>query len=72
MGFGFDGVLSSRRADLVGILNGIDVDRWNPAADPFVPARFSATDLRGKREAKQLLLEAMQASGRRVRRSRAR
>ena len=59
MGFGFDGVLSSRRADLVGILNGIDVDRWNPAADPFVPARFSATDLRGKREAKQLLLEAM-------------
>jgi starch synthase len=59
MGFGFDGVLTRRRADLVGILNGIDVERWNPAADPFVPARFSVTDLRGKREAKQLLLETM-------------
>ena len=59
LGFGFDGVLARRRADLVGILNGIDVDRWNPSADPFVPARFSATDLRGKRKAKELLFDAM-------------
>lgn len=58
LGFGFDGVLSRRRADLIGILNGIDTDRWNPAADPFVPARFTADDLSGKRQAKQLLLEA--------------
>jgi starch synthase len=59
LGFGFDGVLARRRADLVGILNGIDVERWNPAADPFVPARFSVDDMRGKREAKRLLLDAM-------------
>jgi starch synthase len=59
MGFGFDGVLARRRTDLVGILNGIDVERWNPAADPFVPARFTASDLGSKRTAKQLLLEAM-------------
>jgi starch synthase len=59
MGFGFDGVLGRRRADLVGILNGIDVERWNPAADSFVSARFSATDLQGKRTAKLLLLDAM-------------
>ena len=60
MGFGFEGLLARRRSDLVGILNGIDVDRWNPAADPFVPASFTAADLDGKRKAKQLLLEEMQ------------
>jgi starch synthase len=59
MGFGFEGVLSRRRADLTGILNGIDTDRWNPAADPFVTARFSADDVSGKAEAKAMLLETM-------------
>ena len=59
MGFGFEGVLSRRSADLTGILNGIDVERWNPAADSFVAARFTADNLSGKRKAKQLLLEAM-------------
>ena len=58
MGFGFEGVLSRRAADLVGILNGIDTERWNPAADQYVAARFSADDLTGKRRAKELLLEA--------------
>ena len=30
-GFGLDGLLHARLARLVGILNGIDTDRWNPA-----------------------------------------
>ena len=55
MGFGFDGILRRRADDLVGILNGIDTERWNPAADLFVPA-FTPADLSGKREAKRLLL----------------
>jgi starch synthase len=59
MGMGFDGVLRRRSADLSGILNGIDIERWNPAADPFVAATFTADDLSGKRTAKKLLLEAM-------------
>jgi starch synthase len=59
LGFGFEGVLARRSADLVGILNGIDTDRWTPAADPFVPASFSAGDLRGKRDAKRALLSAV-------------
>src|SRR5207249_5049205 len=33
-GAGFDGILRRRSADLVGILNGIDVDEWDPARDP--------------------------------------
>jgi starch synthase len=57
MGCGFEGILSRRSDDLVGILNGIDTDRWNPSADPLVAAKYSAADLSGKRAAKQQLLE---------------
>ena len=56
-GFGLDGALSRRSGSLSGILNGIDVERWNPASDPFVGSPFSAADLSGKAEAKQRLLE---------------
>lgn len=58
LGFGFDGVLRRRATDLVGILNGIDTERWSPSADPYVHARFSADDLSGKEEAKRELLDA--------------
>jgi starch synthase len=71
LGFGFDGVLARRAADLVGILNGIDTERWNPERDEFVPAKFSADDLSAKDGARRALLEAVslpidsQAVGRR-------
>jgi starch synthase len=58
LGFGMDGVLARRAADLTGILNGIDFTRWNPQADPYVRAPFSADDLSGKARAKSALLEA--------------
>jgi starch synthase len=48
-GFGLDGVLRSRGFDLFGILNGIDVEEWNPATDPWIAAHFDASDLSGKR-----------------------
>ncbi|QQA41879.1 glycogen synthase GlgA [Pelagovum pacificum] len=35
-GMGLDGVMRARRADLSGILNGIDEQTWNPATDPLV------------------------------------
>lgn len=35
-GMGMDGVLRHRRRDLVGIVNGIDTDVWNPATDPLI------------------------------------
>ncbi len=37
LGFGFDGILRSRRADLAGILNGIDTRDWDPAHDAYLP-----------------------------------
>jgi starch synthase len=56
--FGFEGVVAARRADLVGILNGVDTETWNPATDPFVPRPYGADDLSGKRDAKAALLRA--------------
>jgi starch synthase len=56
LGFGFDGILRGRASDLVGILNGIDTKYWDPAHDPFLPARYSAADLAGKRLDKAELL----------------
>lgn len=41
-GCGLNGVLSSRRDDLVGILNGVDTDVWNPAIDELIAAKYTA------------------------------
>jgi len=56
-GYGFEGVIHARRAALSGILNGIDTARWDPAADPHLPAPFTAADLSGKAAAKRRMLE---------------
>lgn len=56
-GFGFDGILRSRSSDVVGILNGIDYDRWDPARDAHLPEPYDAGNVAGKRAAKRALLE---------------
>ena len=56
-GYGFEGLLQSRSGDLVGILNGIDYDQWNPARDLYLPEPFDASRLDGKVAAKRTLLE---------------
>ena len=57
-GFGFDGIVRRRSADLVGILNGIDVDEWNPMSDAALPAPFGPNKLAGKRLAKKQVLQS--------------
>jgi len=54
-GCGLDGVLQFRAADLIGILNGIDAQAWNPETDAALPAKFSAADLSGKASCKAAL-----------------
>jgi starch synthase len=56
LGFGLDGVLRRRAADVIGILNGIDVSTWDPSHDPFLPRPFSFDDLSGKEAAKREVL----------------
>ncbi len=56
LGFGFDGILRARRDDLVGILNGIDTEHWDPEHDRFLPKPFSATRLAGKAASKAAVL----------------
>ena len=35
----------TRRDDLIGILNGIDTEVYNPADDEYIPHPYSADDL---------------------------
>jgi starch synthase len=42
---GLHEILNSRSADLLGILNGIDTDVWNPAGDKYIPYPFDADSL---------------------------
>jgi starch synthase len=56
-GEGLDGLLRHRADHLVGILNGIDDETWNPASDTHLLAPYSVTRLAGKRRNKAALQE---------------
>ena len=43
-GMGFDSALKERTDPLIGIVNGIDVEVWNPATDPHITANYSASN----------------------------
>jgi len=54
-GAGLDGVMRARADHVSGILNGIDNEVWNPAADAAIPARYSAEQPAGKAACKAAL-----------------
>lgn len=56
-GCGLDGVLKERKDDLHGIVNGVDYNEWDPAADKLIPANYSPDDLTGKAVCKKELLK---------------
>ena len=58
-GCGLESLLKSRSKDLKGILNGIDLEAWNPFSDPSLPKRFSADNQAGKTFVKTTLQEEM-------------
>ncbi|NIZ47014.1 glycogen synthase GlgA [Entomospira nematocerorum] len=59
-GEGQDWLLRSRSDQIIGILNGIDTDIWNPQTDIHIePYNYSATDRSNKIKIKALLQERM-------------
>ena len=56
-GFELDDVLRDRHDALVGIVNGIDTRRWNPATDQHLDATYDASTLERKQLARSALLD---------------
>ena len=54
-----DGLLRARREDLRGVLNGIDMEEYNPATDDRIAKHFTPEDLEGKAECKKALQEEL-------------
>ena len=55
LGFGMQGLLTTRRGDLTGILNGIDTDEWDPASDKYLAMTYSSGYMSGKAANKEAL-----------------
>lgn len=58
-GEGLDGLLRRRSCILRGILNGIDIELWNPKNDKLIHNRYSIQDLAGKARNKARLQEEL-------------
>jgi starch synthase len=54
-GHGLDGALRWLGDRLIGVLNGIDTEVWDPATDTGIAANYSAADPAGKRECRRAL-----------------
>lgn len=54
-GSGLYDFLRTRAGTISGILNGIDMDRWNPATDASLPARFRLENLENRHNNKAAL-----------------
>jgi starch synthase len=58
-GVGLQGILRQRSSTVVGILNGVDYNEWNPETDKHIKDHFSPTDLGPKQANKRALVEGM-------------
>lgn len=58
-GAGLEGIAKKRKADLTGILNGVDYSVWDPAVDDLIPVKYDVKGLDLKVENKKALLEKM-------------
>lgn len=57
-GAGLDFILRERQQDLVGILNGIDTQMWDPEQDLIIPEKYSWKNIeQGKASNKQALIK---------------
>ncbi len=57
LGMGMQDALSQRHDPIVGILNGVDYEEWDPRTDPHLEHHFHLADVRGKIRNKRRLIE---------------
>jgi starch synthase len=62
-GVGLEGLLNGRADTVLGILNGIDTDAWDPTTDPALVQTFSANTLHARRINKQAVVERFGLDG---------
>ncbi len=56
-GYGMEGILLGKQAQLTGILNGIDPEHWNPKTDKYLPTPYTLENVgAGKTASKKALL----------------
>ncbi len=58
-GMGLEGTLRTRGNAVIGILNGVDYQEWNPATDRYLPFPFTPGDLGGKEKTRENLLRTL-------------
>ncbi|MDJ0871459.1 MAG: glycogen synthase GlgA [Gammaproteobacteria bacterium] len=59
LAFGLEGPLRARAQSLTGILNGVDVEHWNPSHDIHIPKHFQMETLARKSANKRALQERL-------------
>lgn len=52
LGFGMQGLLATRRKNFTGIINGIDINEWDPAIDPHIARKYDSKRLSAKADNK--------------------
>ena len=62
-GEGLEGILSARRHQLTGIINGIDTKAFNPFSDKLIHKTFDKGHLKGKQVCKDSLMREMGLRG---------
>ena len=58
-GCGLEGDIRNKGDRVWGVLNGVDIESWNPATDPALPANYALENLSGKLQCKSALQEEM-------------
>jgi starch synthase len=59
LGFGLQGLLSGRRNQISGIVNGIDTLEWDPSIDPHLSKHYSLSKINNKSANKRSLQQSL-------------
>lgn len=58
-GCSLQGYLSSKKENIIGILNGLDTTLWDPTGDKLIKKRFSSDEIQNKFDNKAFLLKKL-------------